>query len=74
MGVGFGNFSKAPDAVLHSNLQDKVSSRQLDMYKAAGEGSGSNSKWATSGWGPVKAVLNFRARALVFYQLPGQRS
>lgn len=74
MGVSFGDFSKAPDAVSHSNLLDKVSSRQLDMYKAAGEGSGSNSKWVTPAWGPVKAVLNFRARALVFYQLPGQRS
>lgn len=55
MVVGFGGFIKAPDAVSHSNLLDKVSSRHLDMYKTAGEGSGSNSKWGTSGWGPVKS-------------------
>lgn len=46
--MGFGDFSKAPGAVSHSNLGDKVSSRQLDVYKTAGEGSGSTRKW---GWG-----------------------
>lgn len=74
MVVGFGGFIKASDAVSHSNLLDKVSSRHLDMYKTAGEGSGSNSKWGLSSWGPVKTVLHFRAPALVFYHLPGQRS
>lgn len=70
MGVSFGDFSKAPDAISPSKHLDKVSSRHLDMYKTAGEGSGSNSKWGTSGWGEI---LNFRAHSLVFYQLLDRR-
>lgn len=70
--MGFWDFSKAPDAVSHSDLLDKVSSWTCTKQLLKAQAPTANG--ATSTWGPVKAVLNFRVPDLVFYQLPGQSS